>query len=354
MKLVQNISNTCRSIVGIKPTIYWAFRDDCKVTIVDNTVTVVPVLPLGVLSGYKSFANAGHEAVVDEQNCTGYKHKLSAIVNSATEVVDAMDDVLFFVTTNDGKNLCFGAKYGMTKESQSQMFNDNLSNVAVEFGSRAGIEEPYEAYTVTADLSLIPKMTDFYLIYGGTIANGGAVKLTIDADKTGYIKLPNGTILTTVAGVIDTIYSGVGGAITYYVPKGTGANIMDSNINGDLTTNVKVLIGASETTLVSSLTATVSTYVYMYGYPILSSIIAPLATTAIAQNCALTAKSIGDIIYQAYIDNRQNVNFDFSGGTNALEGAVDTYLQSAYGVTYATVYSLLVTTNLGTILIDVA
>ena len=61
------------------------------------------------------------------------------------------------------------------------------------------------------------------------------MKLTIDNDKIGYIRLPNGVILQTVAGVINTIYTGVAGGITYYVPKTTSyVDIQSSSIQGHL------------------------------------------------------------------------------------------------------------------------
>lgn len=153
--------------------------------------------------------------------------------------------------------------------------------------------------------------------------NGGAVKLTIDADKVGYVRLPNGTILTTNgSGVIDTTYTGVGGAITYYVPKDSAAVIsVTSGLSGDIIWNSD----ASEQFYVgfnSSLTGVTALnqetgLINTSTCAALTNLIAPKASNITATACALTAKSIGDILYAAYIDNRPNVDYDFSGGTNA-------------------------------------
>ena len=61
------------------------------------------------------------------------------------------------------------------------------------------------------------------------------MKLTIDNDKIGYIRLPNGVILQTVSGVINTIYTGIAGRINYYVPKiiTTDINISSASNYGD-------------------------------------------------------------------------------------------------------------------------
>ena len=124
------------------------------------------------------------------------------------------------------------------------------------------------------------------------------MKLTIDNDKIGYIRLPNGVILQTVAGVINTIYTGVGGGVTYYVPK--DATLVDISLSG--------VSGQS---------------IYDGGLEL---------KTINASNCALTAKSIGDILYAAYADNRANVNYNFTGGTSAGATAINAYLTITYGV----------------------
>ena len=45
------------------------------------------------------------------------------------------------------------------------------------------------------------------------------IYLEVDSDKTCYVVLPNGTLLTSTSGVIDYDYSGVAGAVKLIVPK---------------------------------------------------------------------------------------------------------------------------------------
>lgn len=183
------------------------------------------------------------------------------------------------------------------------------------------------------------------VIYGGTIANGRAVKLTIDSDKTGYIKLPNGTLLTTAAGVINTTYTGVGGAITYYVPK-TLTNVINTRQSGYIGTIIyngtnDLTCGASDTLV--GLVANNSEYLEPNNSPAFTTIKAKKVVFCNATNCGLTAKSIGDILYQAYIDGRENVVYNFSGGTNANVTQIDAYMLSAgYGVTVDDCFLVLV------------
>jgi hypothetical protein len=177
-------------------------------------------------------------------------------------------------------------------------------------------------------------------IVGGRIATNGVVKLTIDSDKVGYIFLPNGTILTTNgSGVIDTTYTGVGGAITYYVPKTNEVVIaVTSGLSGDIIWNgdasEQFYVGFnSELTGVTALNQETG-LVNVATCAALTKLIAPKATIITATNCALTAKSIGDILYAAYIANRANVDYDFSGGTNADEEEVADYYLANYGESY--------------------
>ena len=167
------------------------------------------------------------------------------------------------------------------------------------------------------------------------------MKLTIDSDKIGYIRLPNGDILQTVAGVINTIYTGIAGGINYYVPKNTSVvNVSESGLTGDLVYNGLSEIHAIAVNI-TKLTSNESTIVQSYGNSALTVIEANKAVTLIASGCALTAKSIGDILYAAYADNRANVNFDFSGGMNAAYSAIDDYLVNTYSVDIDTVVTAL-------------
>ena len=182
------------------------------------------------------------------------------------------------------------------------------------------------------------------VIYGGTIATGGAVKLTIDAGKIGYVRLPNGGILTTTAGVINTTYTGVAGRITYYVPKilTTDVNISSASNTGNLVYNGISGFISTNNDIYSISALNVTEYVSSDNNANLTSIIAPKAKIVEASNCALTAKSISDILYAAYDENRANVIYQFSGGTNAPYAAIDEHLDENYSSDVDTIVNSLV------------
>ena len=179
---------------------------------------------------------------------------------------------------------------------------------------------------------------------------GGAVKLTIDSNKYGWVEFPDGTMQVTLSGVINTTYTGATGEIKYFVPKNNtgGITISNSSISGAIVYNGTNNVNASGNVLLTSIKAENSPELYVFGNTVMAYLIAGSASLVSASNCALTAKSIGDILFAAYVANRQNVNFNFSGGTNAASGVINTYLLATYGVTFATVYAALDVT--GTIL----
>lgn len=176
------------------------------------------------------------------------------------------------------------------------------------------------------------------------------MKLTIDNDKIGYIRLPNGVILQTVSGVINTTYTGVAGRITYYVPKNSSVDVSGSGLSGEITYNGTQMISAISVPI-TKLTANLSTEIHSYSNSLLSVIEGEKAITVIANGCALTAKSIGDILYAAYVDNRANVNYNFIDGTNAGYDAIDDYLIENYSLDEATILNSLVT-NGGVIMLN--
>lgn len=151
-------------------------------------------------------------------------------------------------------------------------------------------------------------------------------------------------MLTTVDGGIDTTYSGVVGAITYYVPKTTTvSDISNTDIQGSITFNGGGLLYAKKCPLLQSITVPNATTIWVSTAitSVLTRIIAPKAKVVLAAGCALTDKSIGEILYAAYLDNRKDVNFDFSGGTNANDSDIDTYLQATYSLSLSTATSAL-------------
>jgi len=266
-KITLAIVNSCTPKKGIEPTAYWGFREELQLTIVDNAITNMVAPPLGVISGSKFFMNAGHDVAVFEDQDDRFLHKFTATITENSVAVDKMDDIVLFVKANGETTWSvYGAKCGLWKTSQAQMANDNHGMTALEFASREGMEEDYSKYVTSIDIAALPNMTTFDLIYGGTMPNNGAVKLTIDAGKIGYILLPNGQILTSNgAGVINATYTGATGSITYYVPKNTllidysGTELIDTDnlalksaisitssrevVGGELKTNSSTIFG---------------------------------------------------------------------------------------------------------------
>jgi len=141
--------------------------------------------------------------------------------------------------------------------------------------------------------------------------------------------------LKTTAGVINTTYTGKEGNLLYVVPKSSeNLSVGSSSLKGSITYDGSILLNCDNCTLLTSIVADNTKAVY-------------------ASSAALTAKVIGDILQNAYAKNQLVCDYSFTGGSNALQGAVDTYLQATYsGLTFATVSALLVTTNGGSILID--
>lgn len=335
-KIFQAIENDCTPVKGIAPIAKWAFRSDIAFTFVDNTITAIatPTLPLGLFKSFKFGLNAGHEVKTFENYPDRFTHKFMGISSEATDALDAIDDIVVFVQPNIGTTWkVYGAKNGLWKTSQSFMTNDNMGATAFEFASREGLEEIYECYNTSIDISALVDMDSFDLIYGGKIANLSNVHLYIDTNKTGYVKLPNNNILTTVSGEIDTAYNGISGDILFYVPKNTAdVAIRNSGVTGNLTSHININGFDFENVGITSFYLPNQQSIYAPDCELLTTIIAPKAKVVVFINCALTAKSIGDILYYAYKENREDVNYNFSGGTNANQTAIAAYMLSTYGL----------------------
>jgi hypothetical protein len=314
--LVQSIINAPRSIKGLKPLAYWAFREDVKLIFDGNKVTVVTAPILGVISGVKFFMNAGGEQVVSEDNFNGFKHKFTAVINDGGEVLDGMDDIVLFVEANDGTKYVLGAKYGLWKTTQASMANENLSTTAVEFTSREGMEETSGDYYLLADITGIITTDTYEAISGLQISNGGAMKLTVDSDKTCYIVAPDKSIITSTNGVINTTWNGYAGNVKLIVPKNSSKfNIENSGYQGALKTNSIVAVSCDNCNLLTSVSAyNRIPFVYFALCQSVTSFYAPLTTIVYGDHCALTAKAIGDFLIAASQNNpTANGRANFSG-----------------------------------------
>jgi hypothetical protein len=141
------------------------------------------------------------------------------------------------------------------------------------------------------------------------------------------------------------------GSVTYFVPKNnTVAGISDSAISGEITTDIATKLYTHRCNNLTSITANNAITLGAVQCPLLTSIIAPKLAYCDVRICSLPSGALGEILYAAYLDDRQSVYFDFSGGTNANDTAIDSYLQATYSVTLAAVILRLDVT--GTIILN--
>ena len=155
-KIVDNILNSCNPIKGLQSKMWIFNRTDFTATTSDNVLS--GLAKIGSVVGYtctgtKDYANAGHEAKVQEMLCTGFAHKLTLNLTVGTAAqqknIDQADDLLVVVKSNSGQLFAYGVKNGLWKVSQSAMANDNKGLIAVEYGTREGMEEDYSVYYCT-------------------------------------------------------------------------------------------------------------------------------------------------------------------------------------------------------------
>jgi len=182
------------------------------------------------------------------------------------------------------------------------------------------------------------------------------IYLKVDSDKSCYVILPDGSVLISAAGIIDTDWTGAAGKIKLVIPK----NLTDTFTisNSDFIGNIKFLqtttsvnavncnniaiIYADGTDLLAcydsdtlyALSAASATIISCYGNIALENLYAPNAVSVLANYCALTAKSIGDFLFYAKANNPTAVGAiaNFSDGTNANKKAVAEYINNT---TYA-------------------
>jgi hypothetical protein len=335
-KLVQNIINSTKSVIGLKPKAYYAYRSDIQLTIEDNKVTAVTAGILGVIEGCKNFLNAGHEEVIATDNFDAFKQKFNAIINNHSDVVDKLDDIVVFVESNAGVKYVLGAKYGLWKTSQAQMANDNLATIAVEFTSREGMEEAYSEYLLTADISGIPTTENYEDIAGLTIGSGVAtpqkVYLEVDSIQSCYVVLPDGSVLSSTAGVINYDWRGSAGRVKLIVPKSTsilrlsggkftGALLSNGTYNTDFTYQ-----GTSNG--IESISLPNASYIVnVQNDNSLKDVYCPKAIKLFAAGSSLTAKSIGDFLFAAAANNPTASGVaNFTGGNNAYIAEVAVYM----------------------------
>lgn len=347
---------TDKTSLGYNRIGWWCLYDDIiqeHLTIADNIVTVRSNTPFYEIYDGSAKPFDGSKVAYETSSQHGYqlsnqivKFPLRPHTVENVQLVNALARGKRIVVILDQKGIQAetAGKYPIYGISGGLLLKTPISDWMTDVSWDLEFEDKNTSDNLLfADASSMAIVKSYDLIYGGTIANGGAVKLTIDSDKTGYVKLPNGTVLTTVAGIINTTYTGVGGAITYYVPKdSTIVDISTSGISGDITYN-----GTSELTAIAisltSIKAINATYISAYANSNLHTVISGKVILLALTNCALTAKSIGDNLLAFAANNPTAIGTaNFSGGTSALDTAIDAYLITQ-GTTLAAILVVLAT-----------
>jgi len=186
------------------------------------------------------------------------------------------------------------------------------------------------------------------------------IYLEVDSDKICYVTLPNGTLLTSTSGVINYDWEGIAGAVRLILPKDSsvlatvgGSLTLFADYTGDfvseipfdvnvffvgcdlssISTKANAPIDASSSLFLESVIANETSELYLDDCASLESFEADNTTTIVAKRCKITAKSIGDFLIAASVNNPiASGTANFSDGTNANKKAVAEYINNT---TYA-------------------
>lgn len=162
-KLTANIINDCtkRPVKGVYPTV-WVLdgaTNKCVFGLNNKIIFIDQVSPAQFfkIEALKFGINAGHEVVASEVKANGFKHKISLMLNVTDAELDKLENILIVGKKGD-EYFVLGAQNGLWKTAQSRMANDNSGMVAVEFQSRADMEEDYSEYAFDTSMGLFKIM----------------------------------------------------------------------------------------------------------------------------------------------------------------------------------------------------
>lgn len=167
-KLTADIINDCtkRPIKGVYPTV-WVLdgaTNKCVFGLNNKIILINQVSPAQFfkIESLKFGINAGHEVVASEVKANGFKHKISLMLNVTDAELDKLDNIIIVGKKGD-EYFVLGAQNGLWKTAQSRMANDNSGMVAVEFQSRADMEEDYSEYSfdTTSDLFEVMPISEY-------------------------------------------------------------------------------------------------------------------------------------------------------------------------------------------------
>lgn len=166
-KLTADIINDCtkRPVKGVYPTVWVLDGATNKCVLTGNKIELInQVSPAQFfkIESLKFGINAGHETVVSEVKANGFKHKISLMLNVTDAELDKLDNIIIVGKKGD-EYFVLGAQNGLWKTAQSRMANDNSGMVAVEFQSRADMEEDFSEYSfdLTSDLFDVMPISEY-------------------------------------------------------------------------------------------------------------------------------------------------------------------------------------------------
>ena len=176
--------------------------------------------------------------------------------------------------------------------------------------------------TTDAKWSLI---TQYEYITGLSLASGTVtpqvVFLAVDSDKSCKVILPDGSILTSTEGTIDTTWTGAAGAVTLIKNKDTSVfDMTNSDYIGNLITTQSDLLQTTDCASLTSISAPNVIDIYAGGCTSLTSLSAPNATYIDAFGCDLTAVAIAALLAELVATGNEDGTLDISGGSTADYG----------------------------------
>lgn len=359
--LTNNIACNSSAVRGVFPTVeIYPYQ---KGAIVKNSGgEVIGIAGQSFTITASKFAfNCGADLVVSDVKENTYSHYFSGLLSIVGNAeIDKLDGIIVVAIDNTGKKLVYGAENGLWKSSQTKRANDANGMLTVEFTTREGQEETYSELVAVDNYG---EAINTLSIGSGSVTPQ-KVNLAVDSDKTCYVILPNGTLLTSTAGVIDYNWTGAAGDVVLVVPKDT--RLLRSS-NNDLSAETLTINGAykqinlnddpvlSSSDVIKNIVAYNAGSEYFRAYlrgiesaylpkavslnlgdnPLVS-IYCPKAYTIGLNSCALpisNVKSILDDAYTLYLAGQLTGTINLGGGTNAeLNPSVD--FSTIHGIAY--------------------
>jgi len=244
------------------------------------------------------------------------------------------EDWIFIGRQYDGQNIVVGLERGLKLKTTSQELNST--------DTHGGILLTFEENHVNTPLAFIEDslynyFNDYDFITVQVDAGQTKIYIEVDNDKIAWAKFKNtdGVYFTsgTTAGILDTIANLKASNSLLIIPKTTSLlkltdNVGGSEFKGNFITNLPLTNLYLAGCLFSSVIANkLSDSLNVSTQPSLTTFSAHFAYNVDANGCSLTAKCIGDWLFDAARNNpNESGSCDFSGGTNADMSNIALYM----------------------------